>query len=150
MAKKKQQEIEFNDEYFLNLTMKYDERNDDIYPKWAMWCANSEDKYYIDGKDGYFYTHIRTPEEIAKERKRREIQELISDVNTLSDKEIVLVDFNERVARDYLALVNLEIDWLKMSSEEKVSKITPRYLYSQNTTPLPYEEWKNQSKESAE
>ena len=71
---------------------------------------------------------------------------LISDVNTLSDKEIVLVDFNERAARDYLALINLEIDWWKMSSEEKVSKITPRYLYSQNTTPLPYEEMKKKVK----
>lgn len=66
---------EFTDEYFLNLTMKYDERNDEIYPKWAVWCAKSDDKYYIDGKDGHFYTHVRTDEEIAIERKRRRIME---------------------------------------------------------------------------
>ena len=68
---------EFNDEYFLNLTMKYDERIDDIYCHWAVWCANSDDKYYIDGKDGHFYTHIRTPEEIAKEQMKRKVQDFI-------------------------------------------------------------------------
>lgn len=127
MAKKKQQEIEFNDEYFLNLTMKYDERNDDIYPKWAMWCANSEDKYYIDGKDGYFYTHIRTPEEIAKERKRREIQELIITKDMIEGEDDLKQQYE-----DYLRDI--------MFNEEQLLEITP----------LPYEEWKNQSKESAE
>ena len=127
MAKKKQQEIEFNDEYFLNLTMKYDERNDDIYPKWAMWCANSEDKYYIDGKDGYFYTHIRTPEEIAKERKRHEIQELIITKDMIEGEDDLKQQYE-----DYLRDI--------MFNEEQLLEITP----------LPYEEWKNQSKESAE
>ncbi len=70
----------------------------------------------------------------------------IADVNTLSDNEIVLVDFNEREARDYLALINLGIDWWKMSSEKKISKITPRYIYSQNSTPLPHEEMKKRVK----
>ena len=68
---------EFTDEYFLNLTMDYDKRDDEIYPKWAVWCALSEDKYYIDGKDGHFYTHVRTEEEIAKERRDRELNEFL-------------------------------------------------------------------------
>ena len=38
---------EFTDDYFLNLTMKYDERIDDIYCRWALWCAKSNDKYYV-------------------------------------------------------------------------------------------------------
>jgi len=67
--------VEFNDEYFINLTMDYDHRDDEIYPKWAVWCAKSNDKYYIDGKDHHFFTHVRTDEEIAIERKKREIME---------------------------------------------------------------------------
>lgn len=68
---------EFTDDYFINLTMKYDERDDSIYPKWAVWCAKSNDKYYIDGKDGHFFTHVRTDEEIAEERRKRHIMEMI-------------------------------------------------------------------------
>ena len=44
--------VEYTDEYFINLTMDYDHRDDEIYPKWAVWCAKSNDRYYIDGKDG--------------------------------------------------------------------------------------------------
>ncbi len=68
---------QFTDDYFINLTMDYNKRDDAIYPKWAVWCALSEDRYYIDGKDGHFYTHVRTDEEIAIERKRREIFEFM-------------------------------------------------------------------------
>jgi len=68
-------ETQFTDDYFINLTMDYDKRDDSIYPKWAVWCAQSDDKYYIDGKDGHFYTHVRTDREIAIEKKRREIIE---------------------------------------------------------------------------
>ena len=68
---------EFTDDYFINLTMKYDERDDSIYPKWAVWCAKSNDKYYIDGKDGHVFTHVRTDEEIAEERRKRHIMEMI-------------------------------------------------------------------------
>ena len=68
---------EFTDDYFINLTMDYDKRDDSIYPKWAVWCAKSNDKYYIDGKDGHFYTHVRTDEEIAEERRKRHIMEMI-------------------------------------------------------------------------
>lgn len=68
-------EQEYTDEYFINLTMDYDHRDDNIYPKWAVWCAKSNDRYYIDGKDHHFYTHVRTDEEIAIERKKREIME---------------------------------------------------------------------------
>lgn len=65
-------EQEFTDEYFINLTMDYDKRDDNIYPKWAVWCAKSEDRYYIDGINHHFYTHVRTDEEIAIERKKRD------------------------------------------------------------------------------
>lgn len=68
-------ETQFTDEYFINLTMDYDKRIDDIYCRWAVWCAKSNDRYYIDGKDGHFYTHVRTDNEIAIERKTRQIIE---------------------------------------------------------------------------
>lgn len=78
MARKKKQEVvNYTDEYFLHLTMKYDERDDNIYPKWASWCANSDDKYFIDGRDGYFYTHIRSEKEIQIEKKKHEIFDFI-------------------------------------------------------------------------
>lgn len=70
---------EFTDEYFINLTMKYDERDDEIYPKWAVWCAKSDDKYCIDGKDGHFYTRVRTEEEIAEEKALRNHHEMMME-----------------------------------------------------------------------
>ena len=73
------EETQFTDDYFINLTMDYDKRDDAIYPKWAVWCALSNDRYYIDGKDGHFYTHVRTDEEIAIERKRRELIEFVNE-----------------------------------------------------------------------
>lgn len=78
---------QFTDEYFINLTMDYDKRDDEIYPKWAVWCALSNDRYYIDGKDGHFYTHVRTDEEIAIERKRRELIEFINEQDRELDNE---------------------------------------------------------------
>lgn len=71
------EETQYTDEFFINLTMDYDKRDDNIYPLWARWCALSEDRYYIDGKDGHFYTHKRTDREIAIERRRREIIEMV-------------------------------------------------------------------------
>lgn len=70
---------QYDDEFFIHLTMEYDKRIDDIYSSWAVWCAKSEDKYFIDGKDGYFYTHIRTDEEIAVERKKRANMEFVME-----------------------------------------------------------------------
>lgn len=70
-------EQEYTDEFFINLTMDFDKRDDNIYPKWAVWCAKSEDRYYIDGIDGHFFTHARTDKEIAIERKKRELFEFI-------------------------------------------------------------------------
>ena len=80
-------ETQFTDDYFINLTMDYDKRNDEIYPKWAVWCAKSNDRYYIDGKDGHFYTHVRTDEEIAIERKHREIMEFLMSQECQFDEE---------------------------------------------------------------
>lgn len=68
---------EFTDDYFINLTMDFDKRDDTIYPQWAVWCAKSGDRYYIDGKDGHFFTHVRTDDEIAEERRKRLIMNMI-------------------------------------------------------------------------
>ena len=78
---------QYNDDFFINLTMEYDKRIDDIYCAWAVWCAKSDDRYFIDGKDGYFYTHVRTDEEIAIERKRRELIEFINEQDRELDNE---------------------------------------------------------------
>ena len=78
---------QYTDDFFINLTMDYDKRDDTIYPKWAVWCALSEDRYYIDGKDGHFYTHVRTNEEIAVERKRREFLETVNRQERDLDKD---------------------------------------------------------------
>lgn len=68
-------EQQYTDEFFINLTMDYDHRDDTIYPKWAVWCAKSDDRYYIDGKDHHFYTHRRTDEEVMLEKKKRAIMD---------------------------------------------------------------------------
>lgn len=67
--------VEYTDEFFINLTMDYDHRDDEIYPKWAVWCAKSDDRYYIDGKDHHFFTHVRTDEEVMLEKKKRSIMD---------------------------------------------------------------------------
>lgn len=90
--------VELTDEYFLNLTMDYDHRDDEIYPKWAVWCAKSDDKYYIDGKDHHFYTHVRTDEEIKVERKRRELMDFsMEQRHSVEDskEEVSQEDFRE-------------------------------------------------------
>ena len=80
-------EQEYTDEYFINLTMDYDKRDDNIYPKWAVWCAKSEDRYYIDGMNGHFFTHVRTDEEIAIERKKRELMEFLMNQERPTNEE---------------------------------------------------------------
>lgn len=69
----------FDDEYFIHLTMKCDEKNPMIYSEWARWCLNSDDKYYIDMQDGYFYTHTRTEEEIAIEKQKNSLLEFLNN-----------------------------------------------------------------------
>lgn len=64
-----------SDEYFINLTMPFDKMDDEIYPKWAVWCALSEGKYCIKGKDGYFYTHKIT----ATEKETKSLPENIPE-----------------------------------------------------------------------
>ena len=81
------EENQYTDDFFINLTMDYDKRDDEIYCRWAVWCALSNDRYYIDGKDGHFYTHVRTDEEIAIERKRREINEMLMTQERPVDEE---------------------------------------------------------------
>lgn len=128
MAKKKT--IEFNDEYFLNLTMDFDKRDDEIYPKWAVWCANSNDRYFIDGKNGHFYTHIRTDEEIEIERKRRNLDEF------------VFMQDRTNISNEDWAKYEEDIREKRMKSEQEG--------YILDFYPPNYEQWKNLKQESAE
>lgn len=117
---------EFTDEYFLNLTMKYDERNDEIYPKWAVWCAKSDDKYYIDGKDGHFYTHVRTDEELAIERKRRRIMEsMMSERDAIFGEDTDSPEFEKYM--EYESYINEGL-----MDDEKVLEFEP----------ISFEDWK--------
>ena len=68
---------EFTDDYFRNLTMDFDNRDDEIYPQWALWCEKSNGKYFIDGKDGYFYTHERTQNEMEEENRHNTIMSFL-------------------------------------------------------------------------
>lgn len=113
----------YTDEYFLNLTMDYDERDDSIYPLWAVWCAKSEDKYYIDGKDHHFYTHVRTEQEIAIERKKREILEMMHTTDIEDTKE-----GHELLMQYHNYLMDLCRD------DETILEVTPKT----------FEEWKSE------
>jgi hypothetical protein len=77
MARKKK--TEFTDEYFINLIMPFDEKDDEIYQKWAIWCANS-DKYVIDAKDNYFYTRNK---ETEPDKKRIGLFDLDQEFSTI-------------------------------------------------------------------
>lgn len=118
--------VELTDEYFLNLTMDYDHRDDEIYPKWAVWCAKSDDKYYIDGKDHHFYTHVRTDEEIKVERKRRELMTFFTEEKIAIERDED-VQVSEEEMRNYERYIfeNLHND----------SEIL-------NFTPKTFKEWK--------
>lgn len=127
-------EQQFTDEYFINLTMDYDKRDDSIYPKWAVWCALSNDKYYIDGKDGHFFTHRRTEEEIAIERKKREIMESLHTQERLVDEKghpteewIKYEDYVREIEMDKEHILEATVmsfeEWKKTQpSEEKVEE----------------------------
>ena len=60
MVKKKEAIIKFSDDWFIQLVMPFNKYDEDIYAKWAIWCALSGNKYCIDAKDEYFYTHKLT------------------------------------------------------------------------------------------
>lgn len=119
---------EFTDEYFINLTMKYDERDDTIYPQWARWCYLSDDKYYIDGKDGYFFTHKRTEDEIVEEKAKKKLYEKVM-------KERMKIDREEVSSEDRELFDKYEEQFLNFHPELKVSEI-------QFVT---FEEWKQQA-----
>ena len=117
----------YDDDFFIHLTMEYDKRIDDIYSSWAVWCAKSEDRYFIDGKDGYFYTHVRTDDEIAIEKKKRanmdfviEQRIAIEPLEPGTDKFKKFMDYEEYVR-------SLEMD-------ENFLEITPKT----------FEEWSKQ------
>lgn len=116
---------EFNDEYFINLTMKYDERDDEIYPKWAVWCAKSDYKYYIDGKDGHFYTHVRTDEEINKEKAKDHMRDSV---------------MNERMKLDMSEPSEEEMDLFRLYEESMLS--FEREMEENVVRFIPFEQWK--------
>lgn len=123
------EETKFTDDYFINLTMDYDKRDDEIYPKWAVWCALSEDRYYIDGKDGHFYTHVRTEQEIAIEKKRHELIDFINE----QEREL---DTDGHPTESWMEYERY-IQELAMS-DENILEITPKT----------YAEWKQDKNES--
>lgn len=108
---------EFTDDYFIKLTMDFDKRDDTIYPKWAVWCAKSGDRYFIDGKNGHFYTHERTNKEIAIERNKKHIISLMererieNKIDGDEEKEALFREYEE-----YLYLL------IRNESEEKPVK----------------------------
>jgi hypothetical protein len=104
--------------------MKYDERDDEIYPKWAVWCAKSDDKYYIDGKDGHFFTHVRTEEEIADEQAKRRLFDLVMNERFVFD-ETNPTETERRLFSFYEEAMNLHPD----------AKATEIVF-------IPFEEWK--------
>lgn len=123
---------EFTDEYFINLTMKYDERDDEVYPKWAVWCAKSDDKYYIDGKDGQFFTHIRTEEEIAIERKMRELNNFVMEERFKANITPDSSEEDKEMFRKY------EEQYHILHNEKSILDITP----------ISFEDWKKTLEES--
>ena len=120
-------EQEYTDEFFINLTMDYDNRDDNIYPKWAVWCAKSEDRYYIDGKDHHFYTHVRTDEEIAIERKKRTNMEFVMEQRIANEPlEPETEKFNQFMEyEEYVRSLEMDEDFLEK-------------------TPKTFEEWLNE------
>ena len=123
---------EFTDEYFINLTMKYDERDDEVYPKWAVWCAKSDDKYYIDGKDGHFFTHVRTEEEIAIERKMRELNNFVMEERFKANITPDSSEEDREMFRKY------EEQYRHPHDEKSILDITP----------ISFEDWKKTLEES--
>lgn len=119
---------EFTDEYFIKLTMDYDKRDDEIYPKWAVWCAKSNDRYFIDGANHHFYTHIRSDEEIVIERKKREIMEFMISQRPEIDK--------------------IPEDWIEYEMYIQDNLLNDSSLLDKEV--LSYEDWKKLPKESEE
>lgn len=72
-------EQNYNDDYFINLVMDFNNVDEEIYTQWANWCANSGYRYYISIKDGKFYTAERSKTEIAREAKKKELMDFVSE-----------------------------------------------------------------------
>jgi len=64
---------EYNDEYFINLVMKINEKNFEVLTKWIEWCDASKGRYYIAADDEDLYTATRTPEEAEIELQRQKM-----------------------------------------------------------------------------
>ena len=115
-------EIDVNkltDDFFINLTMSVDKRDDLLYPKWAIWCAKSGDKYYIDVKDGYFFTNKRNNTQIAIKRKRNSLDEFLMRQEYDNDAEM-------KMRNEYESYVNEMI-----TDDEKILEANP----------MTYKEW---------
>jgi len=95
----------FDDNYFINLTMKHNKKDPELYAQWALWCDQSNEKYFIDSKNDYFYTHVRTLDEINLEKQKHTIMELLN-----SQKKIHCKDFAWSMYERYLYSLLLQQD----------------------------------------
>jgi len=88
-----------SDEFYKNLTMFLDDKDQELYNEWSLWTSQSNDRYYIDGQliDGevMFFTNERTEQEIELMHKRNEEEQKLRDLN---------LDLNDEVDKAYFYL----------------------------------------------
>lgn len=76
---------EHTEEFFKTLTMKLSEKDDALYSEWALWCAKSNLKYYIDGRSEngeiVFFTYERTAPEIQTMKHLENLREFIKQLD---------------------------------------------------------------------
>lgn len=108
------------DKFFIQLTMDINNKDDDLYQKWALWCAKSNGKYTISVKDGTkFYTVIKTNEEI-------ELDNLRTEYNTF----LCIQNCEHKITKKYQEYQHWFIE--NILDDEKILQFTP----------LTFEEWK--------
>ena len=112
----------FMDDFFINLTMDWDNRDDEIYPKWAAWCAKSEGRYRISSKDGHFFTEERDENQIAIEEKRIEMTNFLVS-QEIRDDDPLWLEYNSTMQDN-------------INDNEKLLTMIP----------ITYEEWLKQRK----
>lgn len=74
-----------NDEFYKKLTMSAKEKDQNLYNEWSSWAAQSNDRYYIDGKivngEVVFFTQERTDAEITYLHKKRDVEIYLLELN---------------------------------------------------------------------
>lgn len=83
---------EHNDEFFINLEMTFDEKDEQLYVEWATWCTKSNNTYYIDSKvvDGKvtYFTKVRTDAEVA---------EILTELAPISEEDEPVLKIQPRI-----------------------------------------------------